>query len=142
MLHAIQPWLPLLDEDPRTDIPVRKAKRRTPAAPQPTHPELESRAARQAFLGVASSWALSASEALRLLGEPLSGEPERLEGMHGVLGAHRSLRLIAPEPARYTELLRRPEPTFGGISLLGVMLQEGVPGIVRVRAHLLAQIIR
>jgi len=142
MLLAIQPWLPLLDEDPRTDMPVRKARRRAPAAPQPTHPELGSRAARQAFLGVAVSWALSASEALRLLGEPLSGEAERLERMRGVLGAHRSLPLIAPEPARYTELLRRPDPAFSGMSMLGVMLQEGVPGIARVRAHLLAQITR
>ena len=142
MLHAIQPWLPLLDEDPPTDVPVRKARRRAPTAPQPTHPEPGSRAARQAFLGVASSWALSASEALRLLGEPLSSEAERLERMHGVLGAHRSLRLIAPEPARYTEFLRRPDPAFGGISVLEVMLQQGVLGIARVRAHLLAQITR
>ena len=142
MLHAIQPWLPLLDEDPRTDIPVRKGRRRAPAAPQPTHPEPGSRAARQAFLGVAVSWALSASEALRLLGEPLSGEAERLERMQGVLGAHRSLLLIAPNPARYTELLRRPDPAFDGACLLEVMLQQGVPGITRVRAHLLTQITR
>lgn len=141
MLHAIQPWLPLLDE-PQADVLVRKARRRAPAAPQPTHPELGSRAARKAFLGVASSWTLSASEALRLLGEPLSSETERMERMQGVLGAHRSLRLIAPDPARYTELLRRPDPAFGGRSLLEVMLQEGVPGIARVRAHLLAQITR
>ena len=60
----------------------------------------------------------------------------------GVLYAHRSLRLIAPEPARYTELLRPPNPEFGGASMLDVMLQEGVPGIARVRAHLLAQITR
>jgi hypothetical protein len=79
---------------------------------------------------------LSATEALRLLGEPLGGEAERMERLHGVLGAHRSLRLIAPEPGRYTELLRRPDPAFGGMS----MLQEGVPGIARMRARLLAQI--
>ena len=101
MLHAIQPWLPLLDNDePRTDVPVRKAKQRSIPALPAASPEPESRAARQAFLGVPSSWALSATEALRLLGEPLSGEAERLERMQGVLGAHRSLRLIAPEPAR------------------------------------------
>jgi len=97
---------------------------------------------RQAFLGIASSWALSASEALRLLGEPLSGEAERLERLHGVLGAHRSLLLIAPEPGRYTQLLRRPDPVFGGASMLDVMLQKGLPGIACVRAHLLAQITR
>jgi hypothetical protein len=76
------------------------------------------------------------------LGEPLSSEAERLERLQGVLGAHRSLLLIAPEPGRYTELLRQPDPAFGGASLLEVMLQQGVPGIARVRAHLLAQITR
>ena len=62
--------------------------------------------------------------------------------MHGVLGAHRSLLLITPEHRRYTEFLRRPDQAFGGTSLLEVMLQEGVPGVVRVRAHLLALITR
>ena len=113
------------------------SQRRRPPFPRPG-----TRAARQAYLGVASSWALSATEALRLLGEPLSSEAERLERLHGVLGAHRSLLLIAPERARYAELLRRPDPAFAGASLLEVMLQEGVPGIARVRAHLLAQITR
>ena len=85
---------------------------------------------------------MSDIEALGLLGEPLSGKAERLERMQGVLGAHRSLRLIAPEPGRYTELLRQSDPTLGGMSLLKVMLQEGVPGIARVRTHLLSQITR
>src|SRR5688572_19210812 len=109
MFDASQPWLPLLDDEPRTDVLVRKARRRAISAPTAANPEPESRAARQAFLGVASSWALSATEALRLLGEPLSSEAERLERLHGVLGAHRSLLLIAPEPRRYAELLRRPD---------------------------------
>jgi len=65
-----------------------------------------------------------------------------LHRLHGVLGAHRSLLLIAPEPGCYTMLLRRPDPVLGGASMLEVMLQEGVPGIVRVRAHLLAQLTR
>ncbi len=143
MLDATQPWLPLLDDEPGTDAPVLKAKRRAVSAPPPAgKAEPESRAARQAFIGVVSSWALSATEALRLLGEPLSSEAERMERMNGVLGAHRSLRLIAPEPAHYTELLRRPDPLFRGRPMLEVILQEGVPGIARVRAHLLAQITR
>jgi hypothetical protein len=140
MLDVTQPWLPLLDDNPQTELPVRKAKRRAVSAPPASDPRPDSRAARQAYLGVASSWSLSATEALRLLGEPLSSEAERLERLHGLLGAHRSLLLIAPERARYTELLRRPDPVFDGASLLEVMLQQGVPGIARVRAHLLAQI--
>ena len=142
MLDATQPWLPLLDDESRTDVPVRKARRRAVPAPPAAHPELGDRVARQAFLGVASSWALSATEALRLLGEPLSGEAERLERISGVLGAHRSLLLIAPEPGRTAELLRRPDPALDGASLLEVMLQQGGPGIAQVRAHLLTQITR
>ena len=142
MLHATQPWLPLLDDEPRADVVVRKARRRASSAPPAAAPGPDSRASRQAFLRVASSWALSATEALRLLGEPLSGEAERMDRLHGVLGAHRSLLLISPEPRRYTELLRRPEPAFGGASLLETMLQQGLPGIARVRGHLLAQITR
>jgi hypothetical protein len=143
MHHAIQLWLPLLDDEPRTDVPARKPRRRATSAPPPAaSPGPDSRAARQAFLGVASSWALTATEALRLLGEPLSSEAERMERLQGVLGAHRSLLLIAPEPGRYAKLLRRPDPAFDGASILAVMLQQGVPGIVRVRAHLLAQITR
>ncbi len=65
-----------------------------------------------------------------------------MERLHGVLGAHRSLLLIAPEPGRTPELLRRPDPAFGGASLLEIMLQQGLPGIARVRAHLLTQITR
>jgi hypothetical protein len=142
MLDMTQPWLPLLDDEPRIEVPVRKAKRRAVSAPPATAPGPESRAARQAFLGVASSWALSATEALRLLGEPLSNEAERLERLHGVLGAHRSLLLIAPERGRTAELLRRSDAAFDGASMLEVMLQQGLPGIAKVRAHLLAQVTR
>ena len=142
MLDATQPWLPLLYDEPRTDPPVRRSRRRALPAPQAATPGRDDRAARQAFLGVASSWALSATEALRLLGEPLSDEAERLERLHGALNAHRSLLLIAPEPRSYTELLRRSDPVFDGASMLEVMLQQGLPSIARVRAHLLAQITR
>ena len=71
MLHATQPWLPLLDEEPRTDVVVHKAKRRAASALPAAAPGPDSRAARQAFLGIVSSWNLLAIEALRLLGEPL-----------------------------------------------------------------------
>ena len=95
-----------------------------------------------AFLGLVSSWALTATEALTLLGEPRSCEAERLERIDGVLGARRSLLLIAPEPGRAAEILRRPDPALEGASLLEVMLRDGLPGIARVRAHLMARITR
>jgi hypothetical protein len=59
-----------------------------------------------------------------------------------VLGAHRSLLLIAAESGRSAELLRRPDPTFEGASVLEVMLRDGLSGIARVRAHLLTQVVR
>ncbi len=62
--------------------------------------------------------------------------------MYEILGAHRSLLPIASEPVRYTELLRRSDPMFDGTSMLELMLQQGLPGIAQVRAHLLAQITR
>ena len=102
----------------------------------------EHRAARLAFLGVVSSWTLTAIEALTLLGEPLSSEAERFERIGGVLGVRRSLLLIAPEPGRAAEILRRPYPALEGASLLEIMLRDGLPGITRARAHLLAQINR
>jgi hypothetical protein len=104
--------------------------------------EREHRAARLAFLGVVSSWALTATEVLTLLGEPLSSEAERYERIGGVLGARRSLLLIAPEPGRAAEILRRPDPAFEGASLLEVMLRDGLPGIARVRTHLVTRITR
>ncbi|TNC49616.1 hypothetical protein FHG66_10930 [Rubellimicrobium rubrum] len=142
MLDALQPWLPLLDDEPRADPPARKARRRPVAMPQVTAPAPQHRAARQAFLGVAAAWGLTAAEALRLLGEPVSHEAERLERLDGILGAHRSLRLISPEPALYGARLRQPEPAFDGASLLEVMLRDGLPGIAQVRTHLVARITR
>ncbi|WP_139083317.1 hypothetical protein [Rubellimicrobium roseum] len=72
----------------------------------------------------------------------MSEEEERWERLDGILGAHRSLRLISPEPTLYGERLRRPEPAFGGVSLLEIMLRDGLSGITRVRAHLVALITR
>ena len=144
MLNATQPWLPLLDDEPRSEPPVRKGRRRAVPARAPVlpTPARRDRAARQAFLGIASSWALTATEALRLLGEPLSREAERHERLHGVLGVHRSLLLLSPEPAHYTALLRRPDPALDGGCLLDSMLRQGLSGITRARVHLLAQITR
>ena len=57
-----------------------------------------------------------------------------------VARARRAGRTGSAQPGKLGS--RRPEPAFGGASLLEVMLQEGLPGIARVRAHLLAQITR
>ena len=142
MHDSTQPWLPLLDNEPHAYRPVRRVRRRSVPAPPVATPAPQHRAVRQAYLGVASSWGLTATEALRLLGEPSSSEAERLERLDGILGAHRSLRLISPEPAQCSARLRQPEPAFGSTSLLEVMLRDGLPGIAQVRAHLVARIPR
>lgn len=121
---------------------VRKGRRRIVSVRPATTPACDDHPARQAFSGIASSWGLTATEALRLLGEPLSSEAERLDRLQGILGAHRSLLLIAPEPARYAGLLCRSDPGLDGVSLVTIMLQQGLPAIARARAYLLAQIAR
>lgn len=142
MFDAVQPWLPLLDEELPHDSPVRTPRRRRAVPSMVATDERKHQAARVAFLGVASYWALTATEALTLLGEPLGSEAERLERIGGVLGARRSLLLIAPEPGRAAEILRRPDPALEGASLLEVMLRDGLQGISQVRAHLVARISR
>lgn len=108
------------------------------AVAAPVGPDL--RAARRAYLGVVMRWSLTAAEALTLLGEPLCDENERQERLQGLLGAHRSLLLLAPDPERCAALLRQVDPALGGASMLRVMMEQGLPGLARVRAHLLARL--
>ena len=98
------------------------------------------RAARRAYLGVVARWSLTAAEALALLGEPLCDEHERHDRLQGLLGAHRSLLLLAPDPARCATLLREPALALEGASMLQVMLRDGLPGIAQVRTYLLARL--
>jgi hypothetical protein len=104
----------------------------------PVGPDL--RAARRAYLGVAARWSLTGPETLTLMGEPLCDESERCERLQALLGAHRSLLLLAPDPARCARLLREPTPSLGGATMLQVMMRDGLPGIAQVRAHLLARL--
>jgi hypothetical protein len=97
---------------------------------------------RQAYLGLATRWALSGEEALKLLGEPLEEEALRAERMAALLGINRSLLLILPEPDVSLCYLRRPNTAFDGASALQVMLAGGHAGIARVRAHLAEQAAR
>ena len=157
MLDTAQLWLPTLDGSAygdRTPAPAtarpRRAKRSvvrlTPPAslaPPPQRPDpcdAQRRATRQAFLGIAVRWGLSATEALTLLGEPLSDEAERHERLEALLGCHRLLLFLAPDAGRCARLLREPEPTLERASLLEVMLTGGVSGLVRARQHLAARL--
>jgi hypothetical protein len=108
------------------------------AVAAPVGPDL--RASRRAYLGVVARWSLTGAEALTLLGEPLCDESERRERLQGLLGAHRSLLLLAPDPVRCARLLREPDPSLHGATMLQVMINDGLPGIARVRAHLLGRL--
>ncbi len=147
MLDAAQLWLPTLAQElgaalhaPSGTRRGRAAKPRARAAPLAAQAAPDLRASRRAFLGVVARWSLTGAEALSLLGEPMSDEPERHERLRGLLGAHRSLLLLAPDPAHCARLLREPDPTLEGACMLRVMMRDGLPGIERVRAHLLARL--
>ena len=83
---------------------------------------------------MAARWSLSGVEALTLLGEPLSDGTERQDRLQSLLGVHRSLLLIAPDPERCRRVLREGTPFLDGSSMLQIMLSYGLPGTARVRA--------
>lgn len=103
MLHTVQPWLPLLAPEPPVEeahnAPARKARRKIAARTRSDTDAVERHASRQAYLGLVARWSLSGLEALTPPGKPSSGEAEREERLHALLGAHCSSLLIAPEPA-------------------------------------------
>ncbi len=138
-----QPLLPMFDEGAlAAPAPtVRKPQARTAApAARKSGGVAELRAARYAFLGLASCWGLSGEEVLRLLGEPVAAEAERHERLQALLGIRRSLQLLASDPDRCRLLLRQPDPAFDGHSPLGLMLAGGPAAITRVRLHFAARV--
>ena len=145
MLHPTQLWLPSLAHESAVTPPsasidtprIRTGRRRARVASVATSVGPDLRAARRAYLGVVARWSLTGAEALTLLGEPLCDEEERYERLQGLLSAHRSLLLLAPDPARCVRLLREATPSLDGAYMLQVMMVQGLPGIARVRAHLL-----
>jgi hypothetical protein len=124
--------LPALSPSPS---PRRSASKLAPGTCQAA----ESRALREAFLGLATQWELTGREALLLLGEPSESEEGRQERLSALIGMGRSLRFIDPDPRRGRQLLREPQPAFGGRSLLQAMLDGGRASIAAARAHLAEQ---
>lgn len=138
-----QPLLPMFEDGalaaPAPMARKRRARKATLAALKPDN-VAELRAARYAFLGLASCWGLSGEEVLRLLGEPVAAEAERHERLQALLGIRRSLQLLASDPDRCRLLLRQPDPVFDGHSPLSLMLAGGLAAIVRVRVHFAARV--
>ncbi len=137
MFDAAQPTLPFSDQRPSLLAP-RAAKKRSapyPVLDQPASPT-QMRAMRQAFLGLVERWALSGQETLKLLGEPSEDAPAREARQTALLGVGRSLLIVLPEGDHCLCYLRRPCPAFAGVSVLQIMLAEGLAGIERVRDFL------
>ena len=139
MLDSDPPQLSLFDAMLPTTTSAPPSRR--PAAKRGPGPCLaaESRALREAFVGLATQWALTGREALLLLGEPSESEEGRQERLSALIGMGRSLRFIHPDPEQGRRILRQPQPAFEGRSLLEAMLAGGRPAIAAVRAHLAAQ---
>jgi len=53
---------------------------------------------------------------------------------------HGALRVIFRNPDQCYSWVKRPNDTFSGKSALEVMVQDGTPGIVRVRSYLEAEV--
>lgn len=142
MLDA-QPLLPMFEDGAlAASVPIARKREARKAASAALKPDnvAELRAARYAFLGLASCWGLSGEEVLRLLGEPVAAEAERHERLQALLGIRRSLQLLASDPDRCRLLLRQPDPAFDGHSPLGLMLAGGPAAITRVRLHFAARV--
>ena len=137
-LHADSPPQLLLFGEALPQGPARRSMGVAPRAAAKAEPSpcaaAEHRALRQAYVGLVTRWALSAREALCLLGEPLAGEEERRERLSALVGLGRSLVALEPHPERGPHHLRAPCPALDGASPLELMLSHGLPAIREVRA--------
>ena len=109
----------------------------------------------RAFFRVARLWRLDTAEERALLGGPPAStyfkwkkDPQAaslsrdvLERISYVLGIHKALEILFPDPARADAWVRRPNdaPLFGGRSALERMLGGNVSDLYVVRQYLDAQ---
>ncbi|MBE7211168.1 MAG: DUF2384 domain-containing protein [Gluconacetobacter diazotrophicus] len=112
----------------------------------------EARAACRAVLALFDRWRLDASARCILLGgisertlqrwqngQPGSLNRDAVFRLGCLLGIHKALRYLFPDPARGYDWIRRPNTAFGGLSALDVMLHGDALDLHRVRACLDAE---
>lgn len=100
-------------------------------------------------------WQLSTSEQLSLLGfskenratlskyrkgQPLTNDRDKLERAGGLLGIHKSLRLLFPHDRELAySWMKRPNRAFNGLTPTQLIDQQGMIGIYMVRSYLDSQ---
>ena len=107
-----------------------------------------------AFFKLAERWGLNNRQGRILLGDPAARtyarwkagqvEPSRIsrdtrERLSTLMGIHKSLRYLFPEPARGYRWLRAPNRAFGGAPVLDRLLAGSIQDLAAVRAWLDAE---
>jgi len=121
-------------------------------------PELtdaETGAMLRACINLAAHWRLDDRESRILLGAPAARTydrwktdqfvPSRIsrdtrERLSVLMGIHRNLRSLFPDPWRGYRWLRKPNRAFGGESALNRMLAGSIADLAAVRAYLDAEL--
>lgn len=116
--------------------------------------DAETGAMLRAFFNLAKRWALGDQEGRILLGSPAARtyarwktgqiEPSRIsrdtrERLSILMGIHKNLRYLFPDPARGYAWLRKPNQAFGGASALNRLLAGSITDLFAVRAYLDAE---
>ena len=108
----------------------------------------------RAFFKLAERWGLNDRQARMLLGDPAARtyarwkagqvEPSRIsrdtrERLSILMGIHKSLRHMFPEPSRSYRWLRAPNRVLGGAPALDRLLAGSIQDLAAVRAWLDAE---
>lgn len=109
------------------------------------------RVALRGFFGLAGDWGLSTREQITLLGDiarptldkyrkapPVKLPRDTVDRISYLFGIHKALVIHFGDLAYIARWIRLPQDTapFHGQSLLGHMLQHGLPGLADVRRYL------
>ena len=116
--------------------------------------DAETGALLRAFFNLMRRWALNDQQGRILLGGPAArtyarwkaGQVElsrisrdTRERLSMLVGIHKSLRYLFPDPSRGYRWLRKPNQAFGGQPALHRLLAGSIPDLAAVRAYLDAQ---
>ncbi len=113
--------------------------------------DAETGAMLRAFFNLTERWALNDRQARILLGSPAARtyarwkagqvEPSRIsrdtrERLSMLMGIHKNLRYMFPDPSRGYSWLRKPNQAFGGEPAMNRLLAGSIPDLAAVRAYL------
>ncbi len=116
--------------------------------------DAETAAMLRAFFNLAQRWKLNDREGRILLGWPAARtyarwkagqiQPSRIsrdtrERLSMLMGIHKGLRYMFPDPSRGYDWLRKPNRAFGGEPALDRLLAGSIPDLEAVRAYLDAE---